>query len=332
LSPAEKIAKIFYHLPTEFSKQGVLHLKTWQPLKAGDIVDVISPGSSSRPEDVELGIELLRDWGLKPRLDENNFSPHPFHSNEDEVRWKILKKALAAKDSKVIWCLRGGYGANRLLPLLSKMKKPAVSKLVVGYSDITSLHLYLGNKWKWTCLHGPLLETLIGGRLSPAQIEETRRVLFGEQVDVSFRLHPLNKAAEKIKKAQAPVRGGNMVVIASALGTKFQPSFKDQFLILEEVGERGYRIDRLFTQMEQSGVLQGCKGIFLGDFLYGDEKDGSNFVSYALERFAAGSKIPVFRGLQSGHGAWNRPVFLGPRASLAKTQNEWELTVPTGLV
>lgn len=307
-------------------------MKSWQTLRAGDVVDVISPGSSSRPEDVAHALELLVDWGLKPRLSENNFAPHPFHSNEDKVRMQLLKKALLAKDSKVVWCLRGGYGANRLLPELSKLKKPANGKLLVGYSDITSLHLYLGNKWKWTSLHGPLLETLTGGRLSPEQVEETRKVLFGEQVDVSFQLLPMNKAAAKIKKVQAPVMGGNMVVITSALGTKFQPSFKDQFLILEEVGERGYRIDRMLTQLEQSGVLKGCKGIFLGDFLYGDEKDGSNFVNFALERFADETKIPVFHGLQSGHGSWNRPIFLGTKSTLVKSaQNQWELTVPTGI-
>jgi len=304
-------------------------MKAWQTLKAGDIVDVISPGSSSLPEDVQLSLELLESWGLKPRLPKETFSAHPFHSNDDDIRFALLKKALTAKDSKVIWCLRGGYGANRLLPELAKLKAPAHAKLLVGYSDITSLHLYLGQKWKWTCLHGGLLETLVGGRLSPEQIEETRRVLFGEQLEVKFDLEPLNTPAKKIKKIQAPLIGGNMVVLSSTLGTKFQPKLQDHLLILEEVGERGYRIDRMFTQLEQSGVLKGCQGILLGDFLYGDEKDGTNFVKFALERFALTTKIPVFQGLQAGHGSWNRPVFLGTKSTLSHKNGEWTLSVPT---
>jgi muramoyltetrapeptide carboxypeptidase len=307
-------------------------MKSWQPLKAGDIVDIISPGSGSRPEDVQLSLELLQSWGLRPRLSKKTFSPHPFHSNEDEVRLSLLKQALQAKDSKVIWCLRGGYGANRLLPDLAKFRAPMPSKLLVGYSDITSLHLFLDQKWKWICLHAGLLETLVGGRLSLSQVEETRRVLFGEQTSVSFELEALNNAAEKVKKLKAPLRGGNMVVLASTLGTPFQLQLNDRFLILEEVGERGYRIDRMFTQLAQSGALKGCRGIFLGEFLYGDERDGSNFVSFAIERFAAQCSVPVFRGLPAGHGALNRPLFLGTPAELVKEKKGWTMTVSTQAV
>ncbi|MEZ0392403.1 MAG: LD-carboxypeptidase [Pseudobdellovibrionaceae bacterium] len=296
-------------------------------LKPGDLVDVVSPGSGSRFEDVQLCVELLESWGLKVRLPKETFSEHPFHSNEDAVRLKLLKKALMAKDSKAIWCLRGGYGSNRLLPEMWKWKAPAQAKMLIGYSDITSLHLFLNQKWKWPSFHGPLLESLISGRLSLQQQQEAREVLFGEKRDMKFSLKPLNSRAKKIKSLKASLSGGNLVVIESALGTPYNGNFQGKILFLEEVGERGYRIDRMLEHLRQSGSLKACKALVFGDFLYGDERDGKNFVSYAIERFAQLNLLPCFSGLATGHGEQNRMIPLGPKAILSSE----ELLVPTGL-
>lgn len=303
-----------------------MSLKKITPLKPGDLVDVISPGSGSRIEDVEASLALLEAWGLKTRLSKETFSSHPFHSNEDGVRFQLLRKAFWARDSKAIWCLRGGYGANRLLPKLWKLKPPVHPKILIGYSDITSLHSFLNQKWKWPSFHGPLLESLISGRLSPAQVEECREIVFAEKRELQFQLRPMNPSAKKIKSLKAPLAGGNLVVIESALGTPYSWNFKNKILFLEEVGERGYRIDRMLEHLVQSGAFQGCKALVFGDFLYGDERDGKNFVQYALERFAANHRIPCFSGLEAGHGENNRMIPLGPLAMLTKES----LKVSTG--
>ncbi len=295
-------------------------------LQKGDTVEILSPGSGSRMEDVELCLDLLRSWGLKPRLPADTFQPHPFHSNEDAVRLKLLKTALNAKDSKAIWCLRGGYGANRLMPDLWKMKTPTTPKIMIGYSDITSLHILM-QKWKWTSFHGPLLETLVSGRLNADQIEECRQILFGEKTESKFELKPMNEKAKKLKKTQAPIMAGNLVVLESGLGTVAAPTFAGRFLALEEVGERGYRVDRMLEHLKQSGRLKGCLGIIFGDFLFGDERDGKNFVQFALERFAGENLLPCFSGLEIGHGSLNRMLALGPKATLQNAN----LSVPSGL-
>ncbi len=296
------------------------------PLKTGDLVDIVSPGSSSRKEDVELCLDLLHGWGLKTRLPQETFKTHPFHSNEDAVRTKLFQKAIQAKDSKAVWCLRGGYGANRLMPALWKMKAPATPKMLIGYSDITSLHVLL-QKWKWTSYHGPLLETLVGGRLKAGQIEECRQIIFGEKNESVFNLTAMNAKAEKMKKTLAPVIAGNLVVLESGIGTPFAGQFSGKFLVLEEVGERGYRIDRMLEHLKQSGKLKGCLGIMFGDFLFGDERDGENYVQYALERFAKENTIACFSGFESGHGANNRMIAMGPKARLEKGV----LTIPSGI-
>lgn len=307
--------------------------KLLEPLQQGDIVDIVSPGSASRLDDVKLAVELLTSWGLHVRLPEETFSDHPFHSNEDEVRLKLFKKAILAKDSKVIWCLRGGYGANRLMPELLKMKAPLKPKALMGYSDITSLHQLLVQKWKWTAFHAPLLESMISGRLPAHHVEETRKVVFGEKDQLEFNLLPMNMAALKLKKIEAPLIGGNLIVLQSSLGTKLPIKTAGKILVLEEIGERGYRVDRMLAQLEQTGALKDCKGVLFGDFLGGDEKDQTNFVRFAIERFAEQTKIPCFDGLEIGHGVKNRVLPLGVKATLSgpgKKEELSKLVVATG--
>ncbi len=300
-------------------------------LQKGDLVDLVSPGSSSTIEDVERCRELLQSWGLKVRLPKSIFAKHAFHSNEDKKRLLHLKTALLADDSRAIWCLRGGYGSNRLVPELCKMKKPRQAKMLIGYSDITTLHLWLSQKWGWPSYHGPLLESLISGRLSADQIEECRQVVFGEKQKLQFQLKALNSAARKINKIQAPLMGGNLVVIESAIATQIHPELKGKILFLEEVGERGYRVDRMLEHLKQSQVFRSVKTVIFGDFLGGDERDGKNFVQFAIDRFAKENSIACFQGLETGHGEQNRILPLSVLAQLEKTQSGAILTIATGL-
>lgn len=305
------------------------NLKLIPALNEGDLVDVVSPGSSSKPEDVNSAIEVLESWGLRVRLPANTFAPHPFHSNEDKIRLNHLTKALNAKDSKAVWCLRGGYGANRLLPHLWNLPVSKTPKALIGYSDITSLHSWLQQKWKWTSFHGPLLETLISGRLSIHQMEELRQVVFGEKLRLNYKLQPMNAAAKKKIKIKAPVMGGNLVVLDAALGTKYAPKTSGHILALEDVGERGYRIDRMLEHFVQAGALKNCKAILFGDFTKGNEPDGANHVQFALSRFAGLTKIPCFQGLEIGHGEKNRILPFGIVADL-RGGEQAELSMDSG--
>lgn len=286
-----------------------------QAVSEGDIVDIVSPGSASKLEDLEQVVALLNSWGLKPRFYKDSFQEHPFHSNEDSQRLEFLWRALTAKDSKLVWCLRGGYGANRLIPSLLKMKKPKQQKLLIGYSDISSLHI-LFKKWGIPSVHGPLLETLTSGRISPVNVEEARNFVFGQIQEIKFSLSAMNEKARKIKRAKGVVLGSNLVVLQSSLGTPYQPSLKGVFLALEEIGERGYRIDRMLEHLVQSGILKGCLGIIFGEFLGGSEMDGKNFVKFAIQRFAEQNLIPCWQDLEIGHGEKNRMLPCGTPSEL----------------
>lgn len=327
---------------------------SWTALKTGDVVDVVAPGFCPTDDEVEAGVQFLESWGLKPRLPHDLFGSDTIASNTDEKRIKHLSHALLAKDSAAVWCLRGGYGAIRLVPGLLKLKKPAHPKVVLGISDVTTIQLWLQLKWKWPSLQAPLLDRL-GRTVNPAlvregkprpidaQVEELRRIVFGETSTVLFeglrRLdtagHEGETAAHKTsksgvggkskKKSEDLVRGvmagGNLVTYVSAIGTGIHPNANGQILYFEDIGERGYRVDRLLEQLVQARVVSAkTKAIVFGEFIGGNETDGSNKVHDVIERFATtwarDNGVPVFTGITSGHGVNQRVVPIGTEAML----------------
>lgn len=305
--------------------------KSWKYLHAGDIVDIVAPGYPTTQAELQGGIDFLNGWGLQPRISKNILGNHFLHAHEDEVRFANLKAAILAEDSKVIWTLRGGYGSNRLLPYLAKMKPPKDKKLLIGISDVSSLHTFLTQEWGWVTLHGPLLDRLGKGLVSQKHQREIKNILFGQAAEVEFsRLKPMNSAAKEVDKIQAPVTGGNLVVLQSTLGTPYQVQTKGKILFLEEIGERGYRVDRILEHFRQCELFKGCRAIIFGDFIGGEEPQGGNKTELVFKRWAADLNIPVFKGLEAGHGLIQRPVPFNTRATLMKKESKFSLVIPTG--
>ena len=305
--------------------------QNWQALEDGDIVDIIAPGWATEPAVVEACLKFLESWNLQGRVPKNLFKKNLIASNTDEARWAHLESALNAKDSKVIWCLRGGYGSLRLLPNLAKMKKPKSPKLVIGISDITSLHNFFNHQWQWPSLHGVLLDRMGRGRVSLPIQKEMKNLLFGKSSEVVFKkLKAVNAAAENVRSLKGLIVGGNLATLQPSLGTPWEFDLKNKFLFLEDIGERGYKLDRMLVHFEQAGKLKGCKGILLGHFTGGEEPGGGSYVKKALRMWADESKIPVFSGIESGHDVNLRPVPFMTPAKLSK-ETGYQLVIETGV-
>jgi muramoyltetrapeptide carboxypeptidase len=295
-------------------------MKFLSPLQAGDLVDVVAPGSSCKPDEIKRAVEVLHSWGLRARLPELANRSYLYHAQTDEVRLKLLKDALFAKDSAAVWCLRGGYGSNRLIPHLPT-RAPSRTKLFVGLSDITSVQLFLTQVWKWPSLHGPVLARLGSGDLGARGKKEIRQLVFGELEELEFlKMKALNSAARSAGRITGEVTGGNLMTLQSAIGTPFQMSAKNRLVFLEEVSERGYRVDRMLYHLLSSGSLKGAKAILLGEFVGGEEpgSEKKNFVKAALQRFAEDVSVPVFGGLPVGHGYPQRTMPFGTPAVIQK--------------
>lgn len=286
------------------------HQRLWLPLREGDIVDVIAPGYRSTNTELEDGVRFLKSWGLVPRLPPRLFSRDVLCSNSDDSRFEQLRVALFARDSKAIWCIRGGYGSIRLMSQVTRLRRPAAPpKLFIGLSDITTLHVFLNQAWGWPTVHGPLLDRLGRKAALPKYERELKRFVFGELEEISFSgLKALNAAARGRGVVRGAVSGGNLTVLQSSLGTAAEWETKGRILFFEDIGERGYRIDRILAQFEQAGMFNSAKAVIFGQFTGGREPDGSSLVPAVLRRFAETMRIPVFSGLASGHDLIQRPL------------------------
>ncbi len=302
----------------------------WKNLRPGDWVEVIAPASKGPQEELDAGIKVLESWGLRVRISPRLYGPHLLHSNSDLERWHQLKAALTNKETAAIWCVRGGYGSMKLLPQLAKIKKPPGIKTFLGLSDITSLNVFLNQKWKWPVLHAPVLTRVGRGDLPQESLGELKQVLFGQIQTLQYPLHPLNAAAEKCRNLSGTLIGGNWTTLMAGMGTPHQVRAPQSLLFLEDIGERGYRLDRYWEQLLQMGFLDKVSGILLGDFTLGDEPNGQNFIWDILKERASSYKKPVFYGLPVGHGSIQRVLPLGVPLHIQKQSSRWVASAPTG--
>jgi len=277
--------------------------KQMHPISPGEIIDVVAPASACSRQELMGGVQMLKELGLRPRVPRGILSREAgLFANTDAKRLAFLKRAVYASDSGMIWCLRGGYGSLRLMPEIQTWKRPARAKIFLGFSDITSLHVHLNQKWNWPTLHGPMLARLGRGPLAPREHAELFGLLFGQKTQVTFsRLKPLNAESRRAGVIHASILGGNMAVLQSGLGTPSALVPKGCLLYLEDLNEKPHRVDRMLTQFAQAGWFGHCRGVLLGDFLMNDAQESRLLWRDVLPRFARAVGVPVVAGVPVGH-------------------------------
>ena len=282
------------------------------PLKKNETIEIIAPAFGYFPEILDKTKAFLSSWGLHPLIPDDIFGYDILCAQTDEIRFNHLYKALHSEKSRYIWCLRGGYGSTRLLSFLKDISPPPAPKLLIGSSDITALHVFLNQKWGWSSLHASVLKSIVMDEVSKASISSLKDLLLGTQTKKKYdHLLPLNNAAFNKQSIDAPIIGGNLTLVESGLGTFWQADAFEKIVFLEEVDERGYRIDRSLVHLSQAGLFENAKAVILGDFMGGEEKDGSSLIEPVLQRFADSLSIPVLKMEGIGHGFVDSPLPLG---------------------
>jgi muramoyltetrapeptide carboxypeptidase len=281
-------------------------------LKPGDSVEIIAPASRCSDKHLAGLKALLSSWQLNCIVADTIFGDDLLCANTDEIRFQSLKNALLNPKTKAVICARGGYGSMRLIPELAKVTPPNSPKLFIGMSDITALHLFLQQKWQWPVLHGAIALD----KFSPESIASVKSILFNEIQPIEFSGLPLNSAAEKNKIIESTIIGGNLCLIQTSIGTIWQINGKNKIILLEEVGERGYRIDRMLEHLRQAGIFNDAAAILLGDFISGTEPNGTSLIKPVLERFAKTCEIPIVQIAGIGHDYINYPILLGTKSQL----------------
>jgi len=281
------------------------------PLKAGGTVALIAPASPA-PGKAEDAAAWLRARGFVPRLFPGSSSGSgDYLAATDEQRLDDLHAAFRDPKVDAIFCLRGGYGSERLLDridydLISRHPKP-----FVGYSDITALLLALARYAGFVTFHGPMLvPDLLGEKQAPTE-DALLAMLQGKQLAGSWLPHPPAFPLETIRAgvAQGRLVGGNLATIGATLGTPYEIDLENAILFIEEVGETPRKIDRLLTQLRLAGKLEQARGILIGDFsalgepgTAGNDDDADRRRLRQLwSEFLEPLQVPVLAGWRSGH-------------------------------
>ncbi len=251
-------------------------------LRPGDTIGLIEPASNS-DEDESLTIveETIIAMGLKPKRAPNLLAKYGYLAGEDRARASDVNAMFADPSVRAIFAVRGGWGCARILPYLDFGLIRRNPKLLLGYSDITALHLAIAANGGALTLHGPNGGSR-WGKLSVANLQsiafEAQSPLLENPVATEDRLVQRNGRTRTLTggKARGPLLGGNLTIVASLVGTPYMPDFSGAILFLEDVDEAEYRIDRMLTQMAAAGILGKLAGVVFGQCTDCHAKDGSS--------------------------------------------------------
>jgi muramoyltetrapeptide carboxypeptidase len=271
-------------------------------------IAVVAPSGIFDPDKLYRGMQVLAAWGYAPELLPGVGERHRYLAGTDAVRVEDLRRAFSGAYDAV-WMARGGFGLGRLLRELSWDEFEAIPFL--GFSDGTALLDPLAARGR-PAVHAPVL-TSLADLVDDASRAHLRDLLAGRSLQPMEGRHLCGPRG----RVRAPLRGGNLCVLASLCGTPWQLDARDALVLLEEVGEAPYRVDRLLRQLVDSGALDGAAGVVLGDFLGADAPPGADWsvVDVVVDELGARG-IPIVAGLPVGHGTRNHAVPLGAVAEL----------------
>src|SRR5579863_4905234 len=275
-------------------------------LRPGDPVVAIAPASPFDRTSFEAGLEII-GRRYQVHYDPSVLTRHRYLAGSDERRLGELTSALGETGARAVFCARGGYGMMRLLPALAGIA--VAPKPVIGFSDITALH-HLMQRHRLVSIHGPVLTQL--SRLDAG----THARLF-ELLESVAPAADLSGAATYVAGvAEGPLLGGNLSVLTRLLGTPFLAPLEGAILLLEDVGERPYRLDRMWTHLAPAGVFHQVRSIVLGEFVGCEDQVADYASADVLRELAVQTGLPCAAGFPIGHGTQNQPLPLGVRVRL----------------
>jgi muramoyltetrapeptide carboxypeptidase len=287
----------------------------------GAPIAAIAPSGAYDPVRFAAGLAIAREAGHEIVPFDAMLQPERYLAAPDEVRLAHLVEALTSPDYAAVWMVRGGYGLTRLLtPLRERLPKTLPHRPILGFSDVTALFSALDGR-TGPLVHAPVLHAL------PVTDEASRQALF--HLLAGGTPEPLEGETWVPGEAEGRLVGGNLAMFAALCGTEHQLDARGAILVLEDIGEAPYRLDRMLQQLDGTGFFSGVHGIALGEFTACDPPAGSawSLRDVLLDRFAR-LNVPVVAGLPIGHGSANRPFVWGAAARLARNRLEWSLAPP----
>ena len=307
-----------------------------QRLKPGDTVGLINPaGATFHHDDVAIAEETLTALGLRMKAGEHLLDRYGYLAGSDKARAADVNTMFSDPEVNAVFTLRGGWGCNRILDLLDYESIAKHPKIIMGYSDITSLLLALNAETGLVTFHGPVLIST----WNKYSTDFVKQLLFDAETfsmenpqETGDNLTQVNDRVLTINsgKASGKLLGGNLTVLTAMVGSDYLPDFRDNILFLEEVGEDIYRVDRMLTQLKLAGILDQLSGFVFGKC--SKCKPGESYGSLTLEEVLDDHikplGIPAWYGSMIGHIENKFTMPLGIKAEIDASNGRIRLQEP----
>ena len=278
-------------------------------LLKGDIIALTAPaGSIWNRNHIEKMQTLLAEMGFKTRLGKTLYEQDGYLAGNDELRAAELMGFYEDKSIKAILTMRGGWGCARILDLLDYEIIRKNTKIIIGFSDITSLVNAIYTRSKVITFHGPCGYSSWGDF---TQEQVTNALVLGKSFLMKNPSHHKSELKTWVSgKAKGELIGGNLTVILSLIGTAYEPNWYGKILCLEEIGEEPYRVDRMLWQMKQAGIFNKITGLIIGSFknCEAEEPHKSFSLEEVFTQHFSDFRTPVYQGAAFGH--------IGPKFTL----------------
>ena len=308
-----------------------MHYIKPRKLNNGDLIGVISPASS--PDDLTLidsGVKYIEGLGYRTMIGKNVGKYRGYLAGTDEERVEDIHQMFSDINIKAIFCLRGGYGAFRLLDKIDYRLIRNNPKIFVGFSEITALQIAILHKANLITFAGPMVVSNFTKDISNYTEENFWRIITSTKKSANVKIPEFEKLPSlNPGNVSGRIVGGNLAVFVSLLGTKYLPDMKDKILFIEEINEPPYKIDRMLNQLRLNKVFQKVSGIILGSFIdcnESDEKKKTLNLEDIWSDYFSSINIPVIHSFPHGHIKDFLTVPIGINIKLNATKGFVEFT------
>ncbi len=305
------------------------HAQKPTALKSGDAVRLLSLASPVKEQFLRLGCEEIFRIGLQAKMDEAAVLANggTFAGSVD-ARFSELRRGLSEPDTRALFCTRGGYGSTYLLECLSREVVPAKPKILLGCSDITSLQIYLWEKFGWVTFYGPMVAMNFSRGAGASHGYDRESLL--SALNETANGWSLDLQAQSLATGDAAglLLGGCLTLIETTLGTPWELNTEGAILLVEDRGMKPYAVDRALMHLRQAGKLQRIAGLVLGDFPDAEVSAGDETVREVVERILVPLGVPIAFGAPVGHTSRAMLTLpLGVRARLVVSESGARLDI-----
>lgn len=292
-------------------------------LSPGATIGIVSPAGAIPPEDVLPSVSYLKSLGYNVIIGDHTFTRWNTFAGTDEQRRRDFQQMIDDSGIDAIICSRGGYGTIRTLLSVNWKQFISKPKWIVGFSDITVIHSFL-HQMGVCSIHGTMPRSFLKEEKSTESFESMHRCLTGQSNSYVFDSDPLNRAGS----VSAPIVGGNLSLLYSLRGTKYDLDFDDKILFIEDVSEYYYNVDRMMMNLKAGGVLDHLAGLVVGQFSEMKDNDTpfGKDVREIVSELTMEYRYPVCFNFPAGHVERNLALKLGTTVCLEVSPNSSKLT------